>query len=127
MTFGEFLFALARVVAVPLVIAILLALLGIATVKKRGWAAWLGFFLWASLNLAVYGMYIILILWEPGGVLLGSLGGGLNLMYVSGPMAIFTAPFIAYTVALYSYHVNRDLIRSEAARRARPPRAIPPH
>lgn len=109
---------------IRLVVAMLLALLGIETINRRGWAVWLGLLLWTFLSLAMYGIQAFYI-W--GGIYRDLLTTEQNSIWwmMRGMMAYSAAPLIAYAVALYSYHVNRDSIRAEAAQRTRP-RAVPP-
>jgi tRNA A-37 threonylcarbamoyl transferase component Bud32 len=112
-----------RLYLIHCVMAVLFALVGIATIKRRAWAVWLGFSLSTFLTLIVYGYHAISV-W--GGDFRALLPHELVVEYVfifAGKWAV--GPFVAYAIALYSYHVNRDLIRSEAAQRARPTQATP--
>jgi hypothetical protein len=110
---------LLALLGVPVGMAVVLTLLGIATLKKRGWVVWFGFLLLCVLNLAAYGCHTFIMLTDHG------LSEGLYWFraFLRTIMPIAPAPLIVSAIALYSYHVNRDLIRSEAAQRARPPRA----
>jgi hypothetical protein len=115
------LFIIAVVIIKPIVLAALLVLLGIATIKKRGWAVWLSFLLWGLLSLVMYTGFILAV-WDRDRL---PRNYAPFLERYSWWTAYFTAPFLVYAVALYSYYVNRDLIRSEAAQRARPTQATP--